>query len=790
MTQSGDDENVQTSASSARTPLAGERARVRTPKAAAAGLPAIAETVRVSLGEMGVRRTWSLLRNVNQKDGFDCQSCAWPSPDDHRHFAEFCENGAKAIASEGTRRHIGAEFFADHSIDDLAGRSDQWLNEQGRLTEPLVLRSGGDHYEPISWTAAFEMIAGELARLDSPDEATFYTSGRTSNEAAFLYQLFVRQFGTNNLPDCSNMCHESSGTAMVETIGVGKSTVVFSDFDETDTIFVIGQNPGTNHPRMLTALERAKRNGATIVSINPMPEPGLHRVRNPNPQEAANPIAYGRELLGRGTKLADLHVPVRVNGDVALLNGIMKVMIELEAAAPGTVVDRRFVDQYTAGFDQFAGDLATLSWDEIVASSGVSQERIREAGQIAARSKRMIACWAMGLTQHRNGVANVASVINLLLIGGHMGRPGAGACCVRGHSNVQGDRTMGIWERPPGAFLDSLSKEFDFSPPRERGLDSVDSISAMYEGRVKVFIGLGGNLLAAAPDTDFTSEAMRRCRMTVHIATKLNRGHLVPGDVSMVLPCLGRSEVDRQDSGDQFVTVEDSLGVISSSRGSQAPASRELKSEPAIVAGLAHAVLGDRSTVDWRALAGDYDQIRDHIANVIPGFEDFNRRIAADIFTLPNSARSRRFETESGRAVFVAQPIPPDELEAGELLLTTVRSHDQFNTTIYGVNDRYRGVYGGRRVIFVNPADLEALGLRNIEMVDVTSHYAGRDRVAPHVQVVPYPIARRSAAMYFPEANVLVPIDSVAERSNTPTSKSVRITLAASDAPRVCTSGE
>ena len=790
MTHRGDDDKERPSASLARTPIDDVRASVRAPKHAAAGLPAIAETVRVSLGEMGARRTWSLLREVNQKDGFDCQSCAWPSPDDHRHLAEFCENGAKAIASEGTRQHIGADFFAEHSVDDLASRSDQWMNEQGRLTEPLVLRSGQRCYEPISWDRAFEMIADELARLDSPDEATFYTSGRTSNEAAFLYQLFVRQFGTNNLPDCSNMCHESSGTAMVETIGVGKSTVVFSDFDETDTIFVIGQNPGTNHPRMLTALERAKRNGATIVSINPMPEPGLHRVRNPNPQEASNPIAYGRELLGRGTKLADLHLPVRVNGDVALLNGIMKVMLELEAAAPGTVVDRRFVDQYTAGFDHFARDLAALSWDEIVASSGIPQERIREAGRIAAASKRMIACWAMGLTQHRNGVANVASVISLLLIGGHMGRPGAGACCVRGHSNVQGDRTMGIWERPPGAFLDSLAKEFDFSPPRERGLDSVDSITAMHDGRVKVFVGLGGNLLAAAPDTDFTSEAMRRCRMTVHIATKLNRGHLVRGEVSIVLPCLGRSEVDRQRSGEQFVTVEDSLGVISSSRGSQPPASTDLKSEPAIVAGLAHAVLGDRSTVDWHALAGDYDQIRDHIANVIPGFEDFNRRIASNIFTLANSARSRRFETESGRAEFVVHPIPADELEVGELLLTTVRSHDQFNTTIYGANDRYRGVYGGRRVIFVNPADLEMLGLGNTEMVDVTSHFAGRDRTAPRVQVVPYPIARRSAAMYFPEANVLVPIDSVADRSNTPTSKSVRITLAASDAARVSASGE
>ena len=744
----------------------------------AAGLGALKATVVHVVQNRGVLRNVRSLFRVNQHDGFDCPGCAWPEPAHPSRLGEYCENGVKAVTFETTAKRVGPDFFARHPVGRLRGQTGHWLEGQGRLTHPMRYDRAADRYVPVSWEDAFALIGRHLRSLDGPDRALFYTSGRTSNEAAFLYQLFVRQFGTNNLPDCSNMCHESSGAAMVRTIGVGKSTVVFSDFDETDTIFVIGQNPGTNHPRMLTALERAKRNGATIVSINPMPEPGLLRVRNPNPEEASNPIAYGRELLGRGTKLADLHLPVRVNGDVALLNGIMKVMLELEAAAPGSVVDRRFVDQYTGGFDDLARDLAALSWDEIVTSSGVPLETIRAAGRIAAESKRLIACWAMGLTQHRNGVANVASVMNLLLIGGHMGRPGAGACCVRGHSNVQGDRTMGIWERVPSAFLDSLEREFDFSAPREPGLDSVDSISAMHEGRVKVFVGLGGNLLAAAPDTDFTSEAMRRCRMTVHVATKLNRGHLVPGDVSIVLPCLGRSEVDRQARGEQFVTVEDSLGVISSSRGSQPPPSEQLRSEPAIVAGLAHAVLGDRSTVDWNALADDYDTIRDHIANVIPGFEDFNRRIKTDIFTLPNSARSRRFETESGRAEFVAQPIPPDELEAGELLLTTVRSHDQFNTTVYGPNDRYRGVYGGRRVIFVNPADLETLGLRGVEMVDVTSHFAGRERVAPQVQVVPYPIARRSAAMYFPEANVLVPIDSVAEESNTPTSKSVRISLA------------
>jgi len=735
------------------------------------------ETLRVGVKEMGVRRTAALYLHVNKKDGFDCQSCAWPSPDGTRHIAEFCENGAKAIASEGTRQRATAELFAHHSIDDLARRSDTWLNQQGRLTEPLVRRAGSDHYEPISWDTAFALIAEELGRLDSPDEATFYTSGRTSNEAAFLYQLFVRQFGTNNLPDCSNMCHESSGTAMVESIGVGKSTVVFTDFDETDTIFIIGQNPGTNHPRMLTALERAKRNGATIVSINPMPETGLMRVRNPNPQEAASPLGYPAELLGPGTQLSDLYLQVRVNGDVALLKGIMKAVLEEEDRRPGQVVDRAFVDRYTDQFEAFAADLRGADWAEIVEASGVDLDEIRAAGRIAADAERMIACWAMGLTQHRNGVDNVLAVVNLLLLGGHIGRPGAGACCVRGHSNVQGDRTMGIWERMPQGFLDDLGREFAFTPPSDPGLDSVDSIRAMHDGDVKVFVGLGGNLLAAAPDTAYTAEAMQRCRLTVQISTKLNRGHLVTGDQALILPCLGRSEMDRQPSGEQFVTVEDSLGVISSSRGKAEPASNELRSEVAIVAGMASAALGGTTTVDWDGLAADYSGIRAHIGNVVPGFEDFNRRIARDIFYLPNAARNRDFKTTSGRARFSVVDIPDLGLEPGELLLTTVRSHDQFNTTIYGEDDRYRGVFGGRRVIFLNRDDIVRLGLGGSSFVDVTSLYDGHARIMRRVQVVPHLIARRSAAMYFPEANVLVPVDSVAEQSNTPTSKSIRITL-------------
>ena len=760
----------------ARTTAPPAPARIAEPPSSVAGLGAVSSSIRVGAKQMGVGRSLALLLKVNQADGFDCQSCAWPNPDGDRHVAEFCENGAKAVASEATRARADRGFFSRYSIDELAARSDQWLNEQGRLTEPMVLRSGSVHYEPIGWEEAFALIAEELAALDSPDEATFYTSGRTSNEAAFLYQLFVREFGTNNLPDCSNMCHESSGVAMTQSIGVGKSTVVFSDFDETDTIFVIGQNPATNHPRMLTALERAKRNGATIVSINPMPEPGLMAFRNPNPQDATV-VGFLPGLLGSGTQLTDHFLKVRVNGDVAVLTGIMKHLLEEEQRRPGEVIDREFIEAHTSGFEEFAAHLLAADWDEIVASSGVALEEIREAGRIAANAERMIVCWAMGLTQHRNGVDNVSAVMNLLLMGGHIGRRGAGACCVRGHSNVQGDRTMGIWERPRPEFLDALAAEFGFDPPRAHGLDSVDSLRAMHEGRVKVFVALGGNLLSAAPDTDFTAVAMGRCRLTVQVSTKLNRGHLVGGRQALILPCLGRSERDVTSAGEQFVTVEDSLSVISSSRGSTSPASEHLRSEPAIVAGLAAAVLGQRSTTDWTGLATDYDLIRDRISRVVPGFEEFNERIRRDVFTLENPAGRREFRTGSGLANFAVVPIPPDELEAGELWLTTVRSHDQFNTTVYGPDDRYRGVFGGRWVVFVNPSDLAEAGLVDGALADVTSVHEGVERTAERVQLVAHDIALGCAAMYFPEANVLVPVTSVARRSNTPTSKSVRIRL-------------
>ncbi|MEP7014772.1 MAG: FdhF/YdeP family oxidoreductase [Verrucomicrobiota bacterium] len=747
---------------------------------AAAGFPAIYQTLRFGLREMGPMRTLKTLLSMNKKKGFDCQSCAWPSPDKNRKVAEFCENGAKAVADEATTKRVTEEFFRRHSLDDLRSRSDFWLGQQGRLTQPLVKLAGANHYQPIAWDDAFRLIAAELNALPSPNAAAFYTSGRTSNEAAFLYQLFARQFGTNNLPDCSNMCHESSGEALSEVIGVGKGCVTLADFVQADAIFIIGQNPGTNHPRMLDSLQQAKEAGAKIVSINPMPEIGNFRFKNP--QDLKNPLRLPGLLFGEGHKLSDLWLPIRINGDVAVLKGIMKEMLTEERNRPGAAFDQEFIKDFTEGFEQFIEDLEQTSWDDILVSSGITREEIRAAAEVAINSKRIICCWAMGLTQHRNAVGTIQEIMNFLLLGGNIGRAGAGPCPVRGHSNVQGDRTMGISERMPDAFLQKLGAEFGFDPPRDEGTHTVDTIKQMHRGAIRVFVAMGGNFLSAAPDTEFTAQALQKCRLTVHVSTKLNRSHLITGEIALILPCLGRSEKDRQSTGEQFVTVEDSMGIINPSRGVLKPASEQLRSEPAIVSGLARMTLGDRSSVDWEGLAADYNRIRDHIEHVIDGFENFNERIAEDIFYLPNPARDhRQFKNKIGKALFTVHPIPRNELEAGKFILMTIRSHDQFNTHIYGLDDRYRGIYNGRRVLFMNPDDVREAGLMQGQIVDLSSHFRdGEKRCARHFQIAPYPIARGCTATYFPEGNVLVPIDSVAERSNTPTSKFVVISIAPS----------
>lgn len=766
----------------AQPPEEQAQVKLRAPDRVAAGMHALAESLKFTARETGFVRGIRDWLKINKKDGFDCQSCAWPSPDEDRHLFEFCETGVKALTSEATKKQIGPKFFRKHSIADLQEQTDHWLELQGRLVHPMVKREGASHYQPIDWNDAFELLARELNALPTPNAAAFYTSGRTSNEAAFLYQLFARQFGTNNLPDCSNMCHESSGVALKESIGIGKGCVRLEDFECTDAIFIIGQNPGTNHPRMMTTLERAKKSGATIVAINPIRETGLISVVNPNPQEYRNPLRFAAKMLfNHGTPLGDSWLPVRVNGDMAAMRGIMKEMLHEEERRPGAALDRQFIDQYTTGFEEFAAHVCATPWDQILEISGLTREQIRTAAEIAMRAKRIICCWAMGLTQHKNAVATIQEVMNFLLLGGNIGKRGAGPCPVRGHSNVQGDRTMGIWERMTDAFREKLSREFQFSPPLGHGTNTVETIKKMHEGKIQFFFAMGGNFLAAPPDTEYTAKALHKCRVTAHVSTKLNRAHLITGEIALILPCLGRSEIDRQESGEQFVTVEDSMGIINPSRGHAEPASQHLLSEPAIVAGLAKATLGSRSTVGWDGLVANYDRIRDRIERVVPGFENFNARIRKDVFYLPNDARDRRkFNNPEGKAKFSISQLTPPNLAPDQYLMTTVRSHDQFNTTIYGLDDRYRGVYNGRRVIFMNGDDIKAAGLRQGQLVDLTSYYKDEMRTACHFMVAPMEIARRCTATYFPEANVLVSINNSADRSNTPVSKSLVISIAPS----------
>lgn len=736
----------------------------------ATGAEAVLNSFRHVFGQMNVWRGNRALFRLNQKDGFDCPSCAWPDPDGARSpIAEYCENGAKAIAEEATTHTASPVLFQRYSVAELSEKSDYWLGQQGRLTHPLIVREAGTHYEKIGWDEAFRLIAQELNALASPDEAIFYTSGRTSNEAAFLYQLFVRQFGTNNLPDCSNMCHESTTEALTETVGLGKASVKLDDFGQAELILLIGQNPGTNHPRMLTALGEAKAAGAKLIAINPLIETGLVSYRHPQ---------HVTEMLGSPVKLTDLYLQVAINGDLPLLKALLKLLLEAEEAQPGTVFDQQFIDEKTEGYPELITDLRTHSLDDLAAASGVPLGQIRQAADWLARYQRIIICWAMGLTQHQNAVVTIQELMNLLLLKGSIGKPGAGSCPVRGHSNVQGDRTMGIYERPKPAFLDSLQRVFGFEPPRAHGYDTVAAIQAMHAGKARVFFALGGNFLSATPDTDYTAEALRRCRLTVQVSTKLNRSHLIHGQTAIILPCLGRSDEDRQAGGNQFVSVENTTGVVHQSKGLLKPVSAYLKSEPAIVAALAKATLDTRATFDWEALVVDYDRIRDLIEKTIPGFEGYNERVRQPGgFYLPNAPREQRFDTKTGRAKLTVNPLSTIQLTQGEYLLATIRSHDQFNTTVYGLNDRYRGVYHERRVLFMNADDLHEAGLEPHQLVDLHSHYDGRTRTAPRFIVVPYSIPRRNLAAYFPETNVLVPIEVIAEKSKTPISKSVVVTL-------------
>ena len=748
-----------------------DQLQVHEPGRAAAGVKGVLVSLHRSWEQMGMSRSIRTLPLLNQRSGFDCPGCAWPDPreadGDKRKMAEFCENGAKAVAEEATTRRVDPDFFARHSVAELAERTDYWLGQQGRLTHPVIKREGDAHYRPVEWSEAFRVIAERLRALDSPDEAAFYTSGRTSNEAAFLYQLLVRSYGTNNLPDCSNMCHESSGSALTETIGVGKGSVSLSDVEHADLVLVVGQNPGTNHPRMLSSLEKVKQRGGKIIAVNPLPETGLMRFKNPQ---------NARGVVGNGTELADEFAQIRIGGDLALFRALNALLHRSGA------VDGEFVDEHCHGYDEYTASLGDIDWDEVTEQTGLDRAQIERIADMLAGSERTVACWAMGLTQHKHGVATIREVVNTLLLRGMIGKPGAGVCPVRGHSNVQGDRTMGIWEKMPEPFMDALDAEFGISVPREHGLDTVDAIRAMRSGKVRAFLGMGGNFVSATPDTEATAQALQDCELTVQVSTKLNRSHVVPGRTALILPTLGRTERDVQAGGEQFVTVEDSMSVVHASRGRLAPASDELISEVAIVSRLARELLGDGHPVRWEAFERDYDAIREHIANVVPGCTDYNSRVREpDGFVLPHPPRdSRTFPTSTGKANFTVNSAEPLRVPEGRLLLQTLRSHDQYNTTIYGLSDRYRGIEDARRVVLVNTEDITALGFADGDVVDVVSEWTTsggdvQERRAERFRLVGFPTARGCAAAYYPEANPLVALDSVAETSNTPVSKAIQV---------------
>jgi molybdopterin-dependent oxidoreductase alpha subunit len=745
--------------------------RVSEPKTHAAGLTAVRVSLTMAVKQMGVAGSARNLTRLNQVDGFDCMSCAWPDPDQkHRHKAEFCENGAKAVAWEGTRDRVGPEFFAEHSIAELEGQTEHWLEKQGRLTHPMVRRPGGTHYEPIEWADAFALIGHHLNGLISPDEALFYTSGRASNEAAFVYQLFARAYGTNNLPDCSNMCHESTGVGLSETIGIGKGSVSLRDVQEADLIVVSGQNPGTNHPRMLSALEHAKQRGAKILAVNPLREAGLLKFDNPQTPRG----------VVKGTALADLFLQIRSNGDLALWQAIGHLLIEAEDAAPGTVLDSEFIEANTVGFEAYRKHIGELDWDEVRDATGLARDEVEAAAAMFLASRKTVHCWAMGITQHRNAVATIKEIVNVALLQGMIGKPGAGLCPVRGHSNVQGDRTMGIWEQSPDSFLDALRDEFGFEPPRKHGFDAVNAVRALRDGQARVFVGLGGNFAAAMSDTAVTEAALRSAELTVQISTKLNRSHLTHGETALILPTLGRTEKDLTGGLVQRVTVEDSMSAVHASRGRSEPAGELLRSEVDILCGIASATLGTRFDIPWRDFAEDYDQIRQRIGRVVPGCEGYAETIRErGGFTLAHPPRdSRTFPTPEGKAVFTVSPLSVLTVPEGRLVLQSLRSHDQFNTTIYGLNDRYRGIHSGRRVVFISAADLRELGFADGDMVDLVSEWTdGVKRRADAFRLVEYSTPKGCVAAYYPETNPLIPLDSTALDSNTPTSKWVVVGL-------------
>lgn len=744
--------------------------KIKEPYTVAAGAEAVYESGKMVFREAGVIRGIKALLALNQKGGFDCPSCAWPDPDDDRSaIAEYCENGAKAVADEATTKRLRPSFFAKHSVQELAESDDYHIGKNGRVAQPMYLPKNATHYQPVSWDSAFEIIASHLNRLSSPDEAIFYTSGRTSNEAAFLYQLFVREFGTNNLPDCSNMCHESTSSALAEVLGIGKGSVKLEDFYEAEVIMIIGQNPGTNHPRMLTALQKGKANGATIVSINPLKETGLLGFSDPQKVKG---------LLHINTKLTDIFLQVKINGDQALLKALAYLLLLEEQKNPGSVFDHQFIKEYTEGYERYISQLGQNDVNALLRFAGISLEKAIEVVEVLKGKSKIIICWAMGITQHKNAVDTIKEIVNLLLLKGSIGKPGAGTCPVRGHSNVQGDRTVGIWDKPKEALLEKIKEVYGFDPPRHHGYDVVKSIEAMHEEKAKVFFALGGNFLSATPDTNYTARALRKCDLTVHVSTKLNRSHFIHGKEALILPCLSRSDRDEHNGIHQFVSCENSTGVVQMSKGVLKPVSGDLLSEPVIVCRLAKATLGSRSVVNWDQYEKNYDVIRDDIEKVIAGFDNYNSRVREKGgFYLPNGSRTRNFDTASHKAIFSVTILHKAAIGEDEFIMMTIRSHDQFNTTIYSLEDRYRGVYNERRVVFMNETDISQAGLQEGSLADLYNTAGGVERVAKKFIVVKYDIPEKCIATYFPEANVLVPIKNVADVSNQPASKSVAVKI-------------
>jgi molybdopterin-dependent oxidoreductase alpha subunit len=746
---------------------ASRKLKITAPSNEAAGTKALSVAIRYITKRMRFGKAMHVLNKLNQKHGIDCPGCAWPDPDKRSKLGEYCENGVKAIAEEAMDSKVDPDFFKKHSINDLLNKSDYWLGQQGRLVHPMVVNKGDTHYRPIDWNDAFNLLGSGLKSLDNPNKAIFYTSGRTSNEAAFLYQLFVRAYGTNNLPDCSNMCHESSGVALNETIGIGKGTVGLNDFPNADLILIFGQNPATNHPRMLSSLEKAKENGAKIVTINPLKEAGLLRFKNPQ-------TVHG--LVGGGTKITDLYLQIKINEDVALLKAVLIKLLEIAKENPN-ILDKDFIASHTSGFDKMTESLAGYNFTELVGRTGLGINDVNMLVEWIAGRKKIIICWAMGLTQHKNAVDNIREIVNLLLVKGSIGKPGAGVCPVRGHSNVQGDRTMGITERPSKNLLDKISSNFGFKPPTTHGYSVIEAIKAMYEKKADVFIGLGGNFLPAAPDTNYTATALRNCAITTHISTKLNRSHLVHGKTGLILPCLGRSDKELRNGKVHFVTVENSMGVVHTTQGALDPPSTDLMSEPAIIAGIANATV-KAEKIDWSYLVEDYSRIRDLIEKTIDGFDDFNEKlVVSNEFSLPNGAGVRLFYTSDNKARFTVNEIADHKLDDDEFLMMTIRSHDQFNTTIYGLDDRYRGIYNGRNVVFINPDDAKKLDLKKGDVVDLYNNYDDVERKINGLVIVPYNIPSKCIATYYPETNVLIPIDVFAHSSLTPASKSIKVKI-------------